>query len=224
MKTIGAVRRHNLELLVKEFGTLEAVAEKGETTSVYLSQVRKQTVDAKTGRPREMGSQIARRLEKGAGKPGGWMDEDHSAAGNVIAVDRAGSVPVISWVQAGNWAQIVDNFQPGDADEWLPCPFKHGPKTYVLEVRGYSMHNPGGDLSFKDGDKIFVDPDREAMHRSLVIARLDDEAEATFKQLLLEGEQKLLQALNPQWPERIIKINGRASLCGVVIGKMESFV
>lgn len=151
---------------------------------------------------------------------GDWA-ERHS---NVESTASSNSVPVISWVQAGQWSQIVDNFQPGDADEWLPCPFKHGPQTYVLKVRGQSMHNPGGDLSFKDGDKVFVDPSREAHHRSLVIVRLEDQSEATFKQLLVEGEMQMLQALNPHWPERIIPISSRATLCGVVIGKLESYI
>lgn len=144
--------------------------------------------------------------------------------GSIEPAPARGEVPLISWVQAGAWSQIVDNFAPGDADEWLPCPVKHGPQTYAVVVRGSSMYNPTGDLSFKDGDIIFVDPTREARHRSLVIVRLDDEAEATFKQLLVEGDERLLQALNPNWPDRIIRINGRATLCGVVIGKLESFV
>lgn len=156
-------------------------------------------------------------LERGQGP---W-ERDHA---NLEAMDRQDSVPVISWVQAGQWSDIVDNFQPGDADDWLPCPVRHGPRTYCLIVRGFSMHNPGSDLSFKDGDRIFVDPDREAQHKSLVIVRLEDEAEATFKQLLIEGEQRMLQALNPQWPDRIMKINGRATLCGVVIGRVDMFI
>lgn len=28
-------------------------------------------------------------------------------------------VPLISWVRAGGWSEVVDPFQPGDADDWL---------------------------------------------------------------------------------------------------------
>lgn len=163
-----------------------------------------------------------------------WLDSGDGMApwdtahsqGNTspVALGRSELVPLISWVQAGEWSGIVDNFQPGDADEWLPCPVRHSGHTYALTVRGSSMHNPAADLSFKDGDTIFVDPDREAMHRSLVVVRLDDDKEATFKQLIIEGREMMLQALNPQWPERIMKIDGRASISGVVIGKLESFI
>jgi SOS-response transcriptional repressor LexA len=135
--------------------------------------------------------------------------------------DIQGRVPLISWVQAGVWSEIIDNFSPGDAEEWIPCPVSHSPSTFVLRVRGESMFNPHGRPSFQDGDLIFVDPDRPASHRSLVVVRLDESKEATFKQLIVEGDHKYLKALNPAWPEPLIQINGHATPCGVVIFKGE---
>lgn len=135
---------------------------------------------------------------------------------------RGALVPLISWVQAGCWTAVVDNLQPGQAYEWLACPVAHGPHTFVLRVRGESMYNPLGRPSFADGDLIYVDPEREAVHGSLVVVRLDGSMEATFKRLVIEGEQKLLRPLNPSWPEQFIKINGNATICGVVIFKGET--
>lgn len=141
------------------------------------------------------------------------------AADRVEAMASMGAVPLISWVQAGCWADVADPFQPGDADEWLPCPVAHGPRCYAVKVRGDSMNNPGGRPSYSDGDIIFVDPDKGANHGDRVIVRLDDHAEATFKQLLIEDGRKLLKALNPEWAPRYIPINGNATVVGVVIGK-----
>lgn len=132
-----------------------------------------------------------------------------------------GLCPLISWVQAGTWSTVIDNLAVGDADEWLPCPVNHGPRTYVLRVKGESMHNPQSRPSFADGDLVFVDPDRAADNGSLVVVRLDDKIEATFKKLVIEGDEKYLRALNPGWPEPIMRINGNATLCGVAIAKME---
>lgn len=132
-----------------------------------------------------------------------------------------GMCPLISWVQAGNWSSVIDNLAVGDAEEWLPCPVNHGPRTYVLRVKGESMHNPQSRPSFADGDLVFVDPDRAADNGSLVVVRLDDKIEATFKKLVIEGDEKYLRALNPGWPEPIMRINGNATLCGVAIAKME---
>lgn len=129
--------------------------------------------------------------------------------------DLRGNVPLISWVQAGNWETVIDNFAPGDAEDWLPCPRKFGAHAFALRVRGVSM-----EPRYQDGDIIFVDPDAQAEHGKNIVVRLDDEHEATFKQLVMEGGQKFLRALNPDWPgPKLIPINGNATICGVVIGK-----
>ncbi|RRV29631.1 helix-turn-helix domain-containing protein [Pseudomonas sp. o96-267] len=147
---------------------------------------------------------------------------DESNVGAAMAV--RGQVPLISWIQAGCWSEVSDIYAVGDAEQWLPCPVSHGPRTYALRVRGLSMYNPAERHSFNDGDIIFVDPDRAAIHRSLIVAKLTDTQEATFKQLLIEGDQRFLMALNPSWPNRIFPINGNAEICGVAIAKHEPLI
>ena len=143
---------------------------------------------------------------------------------NVEDLAIRGRVPLISWVAAGHWCNVSDPYAVGDAEDWLACPVKHSLRSFALRVKGDSMHNPGSKPSFEDGDIIFIDPERAAEHRSLVVVRLDDENAATFKRLLIDGETKMLEALNPSWPNRIFQVNGNATICGVVIARMESFV
>lgn len=135
------------------------------------------------------------------------------------APDIQGQIPLISWVTAGKWAEVIDIYQPGVADEWLPCIKKHSNRTFALRVKGMSMYNPMGKHTYSDGDIIFVDPEKDAVNGSRVVVRLEDSKEATFKQLVIEGEKMYLMALNPSWPDRIIEVNGNATICGVVIGK-----
>jgi SOS-response transcriptional repressor LexA len=137
----------------------------------------------------------------------------------IEAIQGGYGVPLISWVKAGAWSDVSDPFHTGDAEDWLPCPVRHGARTYCVRVRGDSMHNPTGRPSYADGDIIFVDPDRESKAGDRVIVRLDDQQEATFKQLLIEDGRKMLKALNPEWSPRYIEINGNATITGVVIGK-----
>ncbi len=135
-----------------------------------------------------------------------------------------GKLPLISWVQAGDWSEIVDNFQPGDAEDWIACPFPSGRHGFVLRVVGDSMFNPTGDISFRDGDFISVNPERDALHRSLIIARRNRE-KATFKQLLLdESEGPMLHALNPNWPTRYIPFDKTTEIVGVVTGQWRPLV
>ncbi|AZV95465.1 hypothetical protein CBF45_07420 [Bordetella sp. J329] len=133
--------------------------------------------------------------------------------------DLRGNVPLISSVQAGEWTEIASTFRAQDAELWLPCPVKHGPRTFCLRVEGESMKNPGSKPSYDPGDIIFVDPDVCAVPGNRVVVKLDDQDKATFKQYMEEDGRKMLKALNPDWKPRYIEINGNASLCGVVIGK-----
>lgn len=133
--------------------------------------------------------------------------------------DIKGLVPLLTSVQAGEWCEIGGNFRADDAKTWLPCPVKHGPRTFCLVVEGESMRNPGARPSYDPGDVIFVDPDVAAKPGDRVVARLESQVSATFKQYLEEDGRKLLKALNPDWQPRYLNINGDATICGVVIGK-----
>ncbi len=165
------------------------------------------------------GERIARQIERQCGKPHGWLDQDLSLAG---PSRPQGLCPVLSWVAAGSW-HGMETPDGADPEDWMSCPVRHGNRTFVLKVRGESMYNPVGRLSFADGDLIFVDPDRQAENKSCVVVRREDEQTATFKQLVLEGEapnaRQYLKPLNPQWPEPIIELTADARLCGVVIFK-----
>ena len=55
-------------------------------------------------------------------------------------------------------------------------------------------------------DFIYVDPAKLPRNESFVVARLGDSKEATFKQYIIEGEHKYLQALSPAWLKKIITI------------------
>lgn len=117
MKTVGEVRLENLEALVREFGTLDAVATRAESTPVYLSQLRNGTPDQKTGKSRQMGNAIARRLEAACGKPAGWMDAPHTDGGQFETdhhalegdpAQIATAVPVIGGVRIDDPHFVVD--------------------------------------------------------------------------------------------------------------------
>lgn len=76
--TIEEIRRHNLEILVAEFVTQAAVARAAKASRHNLSQILTK-FENKRGKVSEIGSDLARRLEKGCGKPLGWMDVSHDA-------------------------------------------------------------------------------------------------------------------------------------------------
>lgn len=128
-----------------------------------------------------------------------------------------GSYPLISWIQAGEWTGNCDGVQHWQAEDWRPCPHNLGECGYVLRVRGNSMTNPSGPYSFPEGMLLFVNPEKEPTPGQFVIVRRDAKREATFKKyILIEGEP-YLEAINPDWPQRYLKLEAGDTFCGVIV-------
>ena len=70
-------------------------------------------------------------------------------------------------------------------------------------------------ISFPEETLVLVDAEREAQNGSLVVAKLTDVNEATFKKLVIDAGQRFLKPLNPQYPT--LPINGNCKIIGVVI-------
>lgn len=137
-----------------------------------------------------------------------------------------GRVPLISFVQAGDFTNAVDNFNPGHADEWVETTVPIRQHTYALRVRGDSMTNPSGEEpTFPDGTKIVVEPDAidapDKLVGSLVIVKRGVDDEATFKQLVKDAGKFFLKPLNPRYP--MLELKEGDVFCGVVREKVVRF-
>lgn len=140
---------------------------------------------------------------------------DKQPGGRPNALHRPQLVPLISLVQAGAFVEAVDNYLPGDAEDWVALPTgRCGPKTFALRVIGESM-----EPDYQNGDIIFVDPDVVAEQGKAVVVRLDERNEVTFKKLVIDGQRRYLRPLNPSWQTQIIDLSPDARIVGVVIGR-----
>lgn len=84
MKTVEETRVARLRMLIAEVGStaaLNRLAERNERDST-LSQILNGALGSKTGKPKTMGSDLARTLESATGKPRGWMDTDPELQGS----------------------------------------------------------------------------------------------------------------------------------------------
>lgn len=77
--SIKSIRLTNLRHLVKEFGTIAAVANLSDTSENYLTQVLNEH-KLPSGNTRGIGNAVAQKLEHGCGKYPDWMDTNHSQA------------------------------------------------------------------------------------------------------------------------------------------------
>ena len=216
--TVQDNRRINLERLITEVGSAAALARLTDTDPAYLSQIRTK-VRTPRGTVRNIGENLARRLEEGTNKPYGWMDLAHDTPddksppwSNVGPGPDLQYLPLISWVQAGEWTEISDH-QPGDYEQLVPVTRRYSDRAFALKIAGDSMQAPDRD-SFPEGAIIAVEPLQEARNGSYVVARNGHSEEATFKQLVIDGNRRYLKPLNPRYP--IIEITEEITICGVV--------
>ena len=81
MRTVGEIRRNNLEELIRQHGSLAELNDKLALprTDATLSQIRNQSLSSR-GKRRSMGDELARRIESALGLEVGWMDNTHYPA------------------------------------------------------------------------------------------------------------------------------------------------
>ena len=87
MQTNDEVRRQNLLVAIERAGSAAKLAALSNTSPAYLSQIKNRTPDSKTGTPKTMGDDMARRIEAAIEEPVGWMDVPHGPEMAVPSAD-----------------------------------------------------------------------------------------------------------------------------------------
>jgi len=129
-----------------------------------------------------------------------------------------GKMPVISWVAAGDWLEVMPTTLD-DVIDWIQKPEHLSDRAFGLIVRGRSMLP-----EFKPDEIIYVEPDItpwDLKDGDLVVVQCNEDTEATFKQLVMgDGHNDMyLKPLNPDWPEQRLTPMGECNLVGIVDGK-----
>jgi len=78
MKTSSEIRLSNFRLLLAEAGSAASLARLTGVPAAYISQI-KNGIPNESGKPRTIGDDTARKMERGMGKKEGWMDADHTS-------------------------------------------------------------------------------------------------------------------------------------------------
>ena len=175
---------------------------------------------------KNIGDDTAEKIEKAFGKVSGFLDhiddkKPHSLLDNNVDLSQKISIegrpiPVISWVQAGTWTGVESVPLDTEFTEWLPPNADCGKNGYALVVKGLSM-----SPKFEPEDRIYVNPDIQTFDlktNDLVIVSCTGDNETTFKKLIIEGDEKYLQPLNPLWQEKIMQLTEDCRLVGKVVG------
>lgn len=124
------------------------------------------------------------------------------------------SFPVLSAVQAGQWTEACEPYTLDEIDEWHETTVRTSERSFWLRIQGDSMTSPIG-ISLPEGMLVLVDTEREHENGSLVVAKLTDVNEATFKKFVRDSGSEFLKPLNPSYP--MVPINGNCRVIGVAV-------
>jgi SOS-response transcriptional repressor LexA len=109
----------------------------------------------------------------------------------------ARKVPVLDYVQAGQWRGVDSNPRDEEMRETILTDLEHPPSTFAMRIRGDSM-----EALFREGDVVVIDPTLSPHPGDFVVAT-DESGEATFKQFRSAGRNDTgievfeLHPLNP---------------------------
>lgn len=160
----------------------------GDKSPADIARATKKTESAVSqwldGTTKSLRADTAAMLEAATGYRAAWISTGKGAkrADNVAPATLGSTrIPLISSVQAGVWTEVVDNFSPGDAQDWLMTDQRLSKRAFALEIKGLSMLP-----EFKPGDRIIIDPDVAPHPGDFVVAK-NGEDEATFKKYRPRG-------------------------------------
>lgn len=167
---VEEVRRANLLALVRDYGGQRQLADAAKSSPAQISQWINRSPDAKTGKPRVMGSRAARAMESALSKPKGWMDQLHDDSTKVEpqalaevasreTPDAYVRFPLLEGFAGmgrgdymGDYPEIVEFVEV--TREWAGQKLRGVPlgEVRVITGRGDSMRG-----QYNDGDLIFMD-------------------------------------------------------------------
>jgi SOS-response transcriptional repressor LexA len=127
-------------------------------------------------------------------------------------------VPVIDRAQAGDWMEGKESFVLGTAGEFLHTGLQVSSSTFALVIEDRSM-----ELEFQPGDKVIIDPEVKPQPGDFVVAKRDDDEEATFKKYRVRNQDEdgrdviELIPLNSDWPTLMIDQDNPGHIVGTMV-------
>lgn len=206
------VKARMKEVGITQYDLAEKMGIAQGTVARYLNKKREPSIETIA----EMMKVV--RLESMTLTPDGMIDYPDHVIANITPIDiqptYQNKFPVLSAVQAGQWTEACEPYTLDEIDEWHETTVRTSERCFWLRVQGDSMTSPVG-TSIPEGMLVLVDTEREHENGSLVVAKLTDVNEATFKKYVRDAGQEYLKPLNPNYT--MVPINGNCRVIGVAV-------
>lgn len=150
-----------------------------------------------------IGDHIAREIERALELHNGYLDLPYVLDEfNSLTVMSAGSrrLPVLNAAQAASWCQAQAAQALDEHRVWMSAPGPVGPRAFILMIDGVSM-----EPMFGVGDRVVIDPSVPVVSGSFAAVKREGHDGVLLRKFTREGDEEYLHAINPNWPDRILK-------------------
>jgi len=122
------------------------------------------------------------------------------------------TIPVITWEQATSWPKLRSQLKKQTWGNWVSTDAVVGPNAFALMMQGDSMAP-----RFPDGTILIFDPSFEPQNRDFVAVIQKGQKLASFKQLLIDGQDKYLKPINSEFKTTQITDEHEQKFIGVLV-------
>lgn len=158
---------------------------------------------------------VLQNLAAALGTSAEWLAQGIGKGPDVSSIKRTVTVQEIPVYSNASslWLDSLIDGEPSVTD-FIQSPIRDREDLFALRINGDSMVS-SGPFSFPEGTIVTFDPNKEVKHGDFVLCVLDGANEATFKQLVIDQQQKYLKALNPVYP--LIPFGKDSTVIGVAV-------
>lgn len=209
------IRRKNLRKLARLVGGITDLSERLDRSQSQISHL------IGNSPIKNIGDRLANHIEGVFNKPRGWLDHEYGTEEEEglyhLTKDSQSyyQVPLLSMQEAKERFIQLSNAAPKVYSNYLSTSIPLSSDAFAIRVENDCMEAPQG-ASFPKNSIIVLDTNCVPHGGKFILARLKQGTGATllFRQLVVDGNQRYLKALNTHYP--LIEMQVDDAVCGIV--------
>jgi SOS-response transcriptional repressor LexA len=209
------IRRKNLRKLARLEGGITDLSERLDRSQSQISHL------IGNSPIKNIGDRLANHIEAIFDKPHGWLDHEHEAEEEDGLYDSHEEhrsnyrVPLLSVQETKDRFIQLSKLSAKSYSAYLSTSIPLSSDAFAMRVENDCMEAAPG-YSFPKNSIIVLDTDCIPRSGAFILARLKQGTGATllFRQLVIDGSQRYLKALNLHYP--LIEMQADDATCGVV--------